>query len=101
MHRNTESRICKAPISNILCYAGETWIMSKVEMTLAVIEQKIFNPWITKQKKKNLLLLRTGYILHPYFLNYFLNFFFKVQLTGSIEVNTLLLFRFLVFHAII
>ena len=49
MHRNTETRICKTLISNILCYAGETWIMSKVEITLAATEQKIFNLWITKK----------------------------------------------------
>jgi hypothetical protein len=39
-HRNTETRICNALNSNILCYAGETWNMTKVEMTLAALEQK-------------------------------------------------------------
>jgi hypothetical protein len=35
------------------------------------------------------------------FLNYFLNIFLNVQSVGSIEVKTLLLFGFLIFHAII
>jgi len=73
MHRNTETRICKALISNILCYAGETCLMSKVEMTLAATEQKILNLWITVQKKIHTF--TEPYILYPYVLNYFLNIF--------------------------
>jgi len=102
MHRNTETRICKTLISNILCYAGETWIMSKVEITLAATEQKIFNLWITKKGGGGIILLLNWVHTVPIFFKLFSqHFFFKVRLKGSIEVNTLLLFRFLVLHVII
>jgi hypothetical protein len=40
----------------------------------------------------------TGNILYTYFLNYFPNFFFKVQFIGSTEVKSLLLLTFFISH---
>jgi hypothetical protein len=73
---NTETRIRKALISNILYYAGETWIMYKVEMTLAATEQKIFNPWITEQKKLHTFIELGTYCTHIFKI-IFSTFFFQ------------------------
>jgi hypothetical protein len=80
MHRNSETRICKALISNIPRYSGETWIMSSVEMTLAAIEQKILNPWITKQK--NFIILPSWVHIVPILSKLFFQLFFQ----GSINM---------------
>jgi len=60
----------------------------------------IINPWITELK--NFLHLWNWVHILPIFLKLFSqHFFFKVRLIDSVVVKTLLLFRFLIFHAII
>ena len=53
------------------------------------------------QSKKSSYFYGTGHIMYRYYLNYFLDIFFKIRLIDSIVVIKLLLFRFLIFYAII
>jgi len=55
----------------------------------------LLNPWITEQKNFLLLL---NWVLIFLFSQHFI---FKVQLIDSVVVKTLLLFRFLIFHAFV
>jgi hypothetical protein len=48
---NTETRIFNILIRSTLCYADETWKMSKVEMALGAFERKIL---------KNIIWANTG-----------------------------------------
>jgi hypothetical protein len=55
-----------------------------------------------EQKRKNFPLLQNRVRFVPTFLKLFSKFFFfSFRLTGSIEIKTLLLFIFVIFHAII
>jgi len=62
-------------------------------------EPNPFNPWIREQK--NFIILRNWVNVVPIFLKLISQLFFIVRLVGSVEVKTLLLFRFLIFHAVV